>query len=543
MKLTLKLNLAFLLFVILPGYARGQHSILKAWGGEDYDNNPGPVTSTYDNGFAAAYSTANFSGGGDDVGLQVNRFSPDGELRWTNHIRRSGAVMSPLAMMETADSSLVVVGEILSATEQLSMIIKLDSSGTVLWERAVKKGLFIEDEAVFRAVLEAANGDLIVCGNVFHNYRRCGYLVRLDANGNPLWSKILQYGEDLFFGAMTMSDDGDILLSGYYREAAYNSGFIVNRISGSGTLVWERKYRSAMDTLEFFPGRIAVTGQGIHLSGIVDHTGKDKSPVNPPLPLPDGFYAAFDLQGDPVNGYLIQAGWSGVITDVHFEGSYLYALAYADGIHFAMFDTTQMLSSAVLAWKFGAQNDESGRIFAGDNGMLISGTSRNSGKLNLRGEALGLVTVNKSSSFYPSSCYNNSDLGISMMPHAFQASSVSQAIDTGHNVKWLTSNYGFAAPFDTTYCTGLLGIQKPATDPSFAVYPNPYDASFAIDPGLDVNEEVLVEIYDATGRLQFRDSKRADSLKDLGTGLLKGVYFVQISLPDGSVRTIKVVKQ
>ena len=97
--------------------------------------------------------------------------------------------------IRTSDGGSVVVGGLYAGTNQNSqsqVLVKYNSTGDTLWTKTFS----YDTAAYFQDVAESANGDLLIVGSVYDAIeQKGGYasVVRLDPNGNYLWSKKIGY--------------------------------------------------------------------------------------------------------------------------------------------------------------------------------------------------------------------------------------------------------------------------------------------------------------------------------------------------------------
>jgi PKD repeat protein len=78
--------------------------------------------------------------------------------------------------------------------------------------------------------------------------------------------------------------------------------------------------------------------------------------------------------------------------------------------------------------------------------------------------------------------------------------------------------------------TGMASISK---NNSVSVYPNPNNGSFTIVPDQRIDGEVLVKLFDLTGRIVFEEVRSDNNLSIQTTGLANGTYMLVIQTNDG----------
>lgn len=143
-------------------------------------------------------------------------------------------------------------------------IVRLDSGGNQLWDKAFGGRRFAGDRYEPRAVLEAANGDLLIAGSVSYDF----WILRLNPLGEKLWER--SYGglnEDFLTDAIPLPDQG-YLLAGHSLSAAGGTKTTTNyggydvwlvRIDAAGNPLWERSYGGTSNDTE---PRVIQTADG-----------------------------------------------------------------------------------------------------------------------------------------------------------------------------------------------------------------------------------------------------------------------------------------
>nr|MBP7262095.1 T9SS type A sorting domain-containing protein [Bacteroidia bacterium] len=78
--------------------------------------------------------------------------------------------------------------------------------------------------------------------------------------------------------------------------------------------------------------------------------------------------------------------------------------------------------------------------------------------------------------------------------------------------------------------TGMASISK---NNSVSVYPNPNNGSFTIVPDQRIDGEVLVKLFDLTGRIVFEELRNDNNLNIQTTGLANGTFLLVVQTNDG----------
>ncbi|MCA9782629.1 MAG: hypothetical protein KC518_03540 [Candidatus Cloacimonetes bacterium] len=230
-------------FLLLVGGTSGAQSLQLQWhrtfgaGENDYGRS---VIQTADGGFLVAGDTRSFGSGLSDLWLL--RVDSEGDTLWTRTIGGVGDD-HPGDLLASADGGAVICGTTRSSGAGFSdfWLLKVDSGGTVLWERTY--GGELEDECWTLGA--AADGGFLLVGNT----RSQGlgvtdlWLVRTDSLGQQQWNR--SYGgsqADGGYGALEL-EGGDLLLTGYTnsRGAGQADGYVI-RTNSIGDTLWTRTF-------------------------------------------------------------------------------------------------------------------------------------------------------------------------------------------------------------------------------------------------------------------------------------------------------------
>jgi len=157
-----------------------------------------------------------------------------------------------LSIQKTSDGGFIVAGYMrISGTNDDIWVLKLDKDGNVQWQK-VFGGPFL-DQAY--DVKETSDGNYIVAGYSVTSVptpQRNGFIVKLDSDGNFLWS--LTYGgtADDEFRSLTISQEigGEyIIVTGYTKSfvAGGEDAWILKVNSSDGSIIWQKAYGTSND--------------------------------------------------------------------------------------------------------------------------------------------------------------------------------------------------------------------------------------------------------------------------------------------------------
>jgi F0F1-type ATP synthase membrane subunit c/vacuolar-type H+-ATPase subunit K len=253
-----------------------------------------------------------------------------------------------------------------------ALVIRTDSAGDIEWE----KGYLLPTRAFF----QTGDSGFILFGD--------GIILKVDYEGNEMWSRNFTYSNFYFFTAI-QARDGGYVLAGMTESEMYNIANII-KIDVDGNLLWNKTYAEApsysysraLSIVETEQGDFAVAGQqGNAWFAIIDAEGNLKtSQVFPEI---DGVFNSIAETDD--GGFVLVGGnqigginmpSKGIIVKVDSQGNLLWSHTYNNppnvGFWFLSFAQTgdggyivSGYSSALfktdasgdLEWYFSSSND------------------------------------------------------------------------------------------------------------------------------------------------------------------------------------------
>jgi hypothetical protein len=112
-------------------------------------------------------------------------------------------------------------------------------------------------------------------------------------------------------------------------------------------------------------------------------------------------------------------------------------------------------------------------------------------------------------------------------------------MNSGSN--WFAGCYGgspgtyYSAPCKSN------GVDDMTTDTDFAIYPNPFNNEINVD--FKSEEQVVLNLIQFDGKVIFTEKINAVSAKINPGNLQQGIYLLNINYQDGTIKTIKLIKQ
>lgn len=175
---------------------------------------------------SALHSVFELSDGGILVASgSLTKLSSDGEFLWDEDFIEQNLIAID-GSEQTADGEYIVTGRTLESSVTTPCLIRLDSSGSMLWLKQVDGESSDERNALrLNDVCEANSGDYVTIGEYWDTQEWLLYdvIVRFDGDGNELWRKTSE-GQDAYVNARFLEDiiactNGDFAVAG----ATYSS--------------------------------------------------------------------------------------------------------------------------------------------------------------------------------------------------------------------------------------------------------------------------------------------------------------------------------
>lgn len=242
----------------------------KALGGTK-DDIATAITTTTDGGYIVAGYTASNDGdvSGNHGGASdcwVVKLNTGGDIIWKKTLGGTRDDQAN-AIMATSDGGYLVAGSTNSSDGDVNSgrtfpslwVIKLNSEGTIVWQRAIEesRGLYAT------AITAAPNGGYVVAGYLFFQGTkpsgRFFFVLKLTESGDTVWEHYMggTYGDDVLYAITTTADGGYVVAGKSSSPTIVNSpspdtdhtknhnaydsydGW-VSKLNSQGDMVWHR---------------------------------------------------------------------------------------------------------------------------------------------------------------------------------------------------------------------------------------------------------------------------------------------------------------
>jgi uncharacterized delta-60 repeat protein len=217
--------------------ANGNIQWAKTYGGTDWDE-AYSVQQTSDGGYILAGGTYSFGAGGADIFLI--KTDANGNIIWAKTYGGTDEDRA-YSVQQTSDGGYILAGSTGFGPYYDIFLIKTDANGNIQWAKTY--GGTDWDEAY--SVQQTSDGGYIVVGRTLSF--GAGYydifLIKMDANGNIIWTKT--YGgtdEDRAYSVQQTSDGGYIVVGRTLSFGAGGLDIFLIKTDANGNIIWAKTY-------------------------------------------------------------------------------------------------------------------------------------------------------------------------------------------------------------------------------------------------------------------------------------------------------------
>lgn len=149
-----------------------------------------------------------------------------------------------------------------------SEVIKVDSSGNVLWSKSLGKNT---SEGTWYKIIPTQDGNFVLASNVLVANQGDASLIKIDSSGSVIWSKSYDIGYEDRFEAVSQTLDGGYILGGFvtYDTILYENSLFLLKTDSMGNIQWSKTYNGYVGF--YFPFVTEIPGIGyVFLADIDD---------------------------------------------------------------------------------------------------------------------------------------------------------------------------------------------------------------------------------------------------------------------------------
>jgi beta-propeller repeat-containing protein len=223
----------------------------RSWGGSGEEVGFSDAVDSFGNILVAGW-TASYGAGSYDALLL--KFTPSGDLVWEKTI---GSARFEQAWGVTLDSSgnILLTGMYNSTSGPRFLVLKLDSSGTLLWQKE-----WFGPESYGYSIAADTSGNIYASGFFINSTGHEAVLLKFSSSGSLLWQR--GWGNQTAGGNhVALDSSGNVYMTGFYNPGSISNSFLV-KFDSSGNLLWQRVYANGYGT-----------GVAVDSSGIVYNSG------------------------------------------------------------------------------------------------------------------------------------------------------------------------------------------------------------------------------------------------------------------------------
>jgi hypothetical protein len=240
----------------------------KTYGGKEAEGGRA-VCSCPDGGFFIAGYT--FSPGTGDSDLLVIKTDEKGEMGWSKTYGGAGTEYGNACLC--LPDGYLVTGYTTSfgSGGKDVYLVKTDNKGREIWSRTYGGPSW----DVGTALCESVDGNFYVCGytHSFGKGEEDVYLIKIDKNGNKLWSRT--YGGDRLdmANSIALTEDGGLLIGATSGSFSGNTDFYLIRTDDQGEEIWSKTYAAEGPrghAFDWCSGMVGTRDDGAILTGYSD---------------------------------------------------------------------------------------------------------------------------------------------------------------------------------------------------------------------------------------------------------------------------------
>lgn len=199
----------------------------------------------------------------------ILKLDAEGEVEWEQKLKYNATNNMAYTAIETKDGGYLVAGSTNADGEPVSplYIMRLDSSGEVLWEKVQEDYMHSSP----KAIIETDDGDFLVAGSGLISWviYEKAYIFKIDKNGNTLWYNKYNYTDSVAFNDLIPANDGGYIAVGSVGRAEYEPGdldaMLMVKIDDQGKEVWSKQFKEPNSGWTAFS--VTASGDGGYVIG------------------------------------------------------------------------------------------------------------------------------------------------------------------------------------------------------------------------------------------------------------------------------------
>ncbi|MFC1535703.1 PQQ-binding-like beta-propeller repeat protein [Candidatus Neomarinimicrobiota bacterium] len=255
---------AFVAVLVVVSYAQVDTLWTRTYGGLESDFGYA-VAQTNDGGFVVTGSTKSFGAGSWDIWLL--KINENGDTTWTRTYGGNSTEAGHF-IEQSMDSSYVIAGYTSSygAGGYDGWLIRVNTDGDTLWTKTFGDS----SDNFISAAAATLDGGYILTGRHGNWPEQELWLLRTDRSGNLIWEKVI-HGHDPSGGLSVQElSSGGFIVAGYDGQWSaalqdYVLDYWLLRLAASGDTVWTRRY--GLDSMDEYPEYVQELGDEFVIIG------------------------------------------------------------------------------------------------------------------------------------------------------------------------------------------------------------------------------------------------------------------------------------
>lgn len=228
----------YIAFVICLGvtvsFGQG-NSFLKAYGNSGYDYGR-DIKQDNDTGYVITGSSSSFSDDGEAYLLKLNI---EGEFEWSHNYGGTGSEWGE-SLVITNDSTYAIAGYTNSygAGGFDFYLVRIDADGVPIWESYYGGSNW--DQAF--GLIQLPDSGFVMAGESYsyNGGKRSGYIVRTNSEGEMLWEYAMDLSEPSFFTDIDLDGDSIVLCGGIGDGGTDSFDGYIAKFGIDGVLGWDK---------------------------------------------------------------------------------------------------------------------------------------------------------------------------------------------------------------------------------------------------------------------------------------------------------------
>ncbi|MCH7761676.1 T9SS type A sorting domain-containing protein [candidate division TA06 bacterium] len=514
---------------IYPFRTNAQVTFQKTFGGAGTDYGYS-VRQTTDGGYIITGYTESFGAGGRDVYLI--RTDDNGNMIWTRTYGESN-IDYGWTVQQTTDGGFIVgahTGSFGAGSHDV-YLIKVDANGEPLWSKVY--GGSSPDGAY--SMQQTTDGGYIVSAHTssFGAGAHEIYLIKTNGNGDTLWTKT--YGGssgDYLRSVHQTTDGGYIMVAESFSFGEGMADVYLVKTDSLGDTLWTKSYGGSASDYGYSVQQ--TTDGGYIIAGYTLSFGEG---------LSDVYLIKTDSNGDT----LWTKTYGGPLSDYGYSVQQMADSGYVVAGYTQSFGTngdvylirTDANGGLIWAKSFGGTSDDRGWSVQQtvDGGFIIAGYTESFGAGS---KDVYLIKTDEDGN---SGC-NQSPTNTIVGSTSTVVNSTATWIGSGaiiNNTATIVSN---AATVDSVIC-GTTGLQEeiiPISRVKIQIYPNPFSSSTLMKFKSQISENYTFVLYDLLGKEVKRiEGIRTNEVKITRGGISTGMYFYKLQNEKETIEAGKLI--